>query len=293
MEIIFVPPKRRGLAFHLITLLILFLGSTASFLHANRVEVGVSFRFSIISLFLFSLSIPLIAYRAYALLRATYHLSPEGILLNWGLRHEEIPMANILWISTATHLERLPPLPRLRWPGGVVGIRRINEGEVEYMAAHSRNLIFIATPGKMYAISPENPDLFLQSFQRQAEIGALTPISARSIYPALLLGSVWGNRFARTIIFGGLILSLIFLLWIIFAVPVSALPITNLNNTRTMTQAQVLLLPVVDALFFLVDLLLGLFFFRKPESQPLAYLLWGSSILTSLFFFIAIISFLY
>ena len=292
MDTIFVPPKRRGLAFHLIALLFLFFGSTASFLHANRVEVGVSFRFSIISLFLFSLSIPPFAYRAYALLRATYHISPEGILLNWGLRNEVIPMANIRWISTAIHLERLPPLPRLRWPGGVVGIRRINEGEVEYMAAHSRNLVFIATPGKMYAISPENPDLFLQSFQRQAEIGALNPIPARSIYPTLLLGSVWSNRFARTLIFGGLILSLIFLLWINFAVPVSALPVTNLNNTRTISQAQVFLLPVIDALFFLVDLFLGLFFFRKPESQPLSYLLWGSSILTSLFFFIAIITYL-
>jgi hypothetical protein len=292
MDTIFVPPKSRGLAFHMFALLVLFLGSTVSVFQANRVEVGSSFTFSLIGLLVFSLPIPMVVYRAYGLLRAAYHLSPEGIVLDWGLRREIIPMENILWVSPAPYLERPLPLPRLRWPGGVVGIRRIRTGSVEYMATQSDKLIFIAAPGKIYAISPENPDAFLQTFQRQAEIGALNPISAHSIYPTFLLGSVWGSRLARTTIFIGLILSLIFLIWITFVFPASAFPLTNSNGSRTITQAQVLLLSIVNALFFLVDLFLGLFLFRRPESQLMAHLLWGSSVLTSLLLFIAIINFL-
>jgi hypothetical protein len=53
-----------------------------------------------------------------------------------------------------------------------------------------------------------------------------------------------------------------------------------------------LLLPVMSVFFYVTDFLLGLFFFRRAariESeaitwQTLAYLLWGSSILTTIFF---------
>jgi hypothetical protein len=50
-----------------------------------------------------------------------------------------------------------------------------------------------------------------------------------------------------------------------------------------------MLLPVLNTFIFLADLLLGLFFYRRTEAQPLAYLLWGSSILTALLFIAAVI----
>jgi hypothetical protein len=51
---------------------------------------------------------------------------------------------------------------------------------------------------------------------------------------------------------------------------------------------QLLLLPVLNALCLGVDLLGGLFFYRKPESQVFAYVLWGSGVVTSLLFLIAV-----
>jgi hypothetical protein len=41
---------------------------------------------------------------------------------------------------------------------------------------------------------------------------------------------------------------------------------------------------VLNAFFFLADMLLGLFFYRRPESQVASYLLWGSGVLTALLF---------
>lgn len=50
-----------------------------------------------------------------------------------------------------------------------------------------------------------------------------------------------------------------------------------------------LLLPVLNTGFFMVDFFAGLFFFRKPESQALAYLLWSGAALTALVFLGAVL----
>ncbi len=293
MEETFSPPRREGLIFHLIMALVFSIGSGAGLSNATQTEVGLSF-LAYLSLFLgLTLPLPLVGYRAYALLRSAYLLRPEGIRLTWGLRSEEIPIEDVLWVSPEEQLERSLPLPWLRWPGAVVGTRRLRGGgEVEYMAARSRELIIIATPNKLYAISPEDNDVFLKTFQRLTEIGNLYPIPPRSIYPAFLLGSVWAARGARFTILLGLALSLILLSWISLTTPTEAgamLVIRGDQNTgRVLSAAQLLLLPIANALFYLLDLLLGLFFFRRPERRILAYLLWGSSVMTSLAFFIAL-----
>lgn len=285
MDTIFTPPKRPGLIFHFSALTLFSAGSLLTIINANRAEIGSTFGLWLLLFLVLALPLPLLLYRAYALQRATYHLSPEGIRLIWGLRTEEIPMSKILWLSHDTQLERPLPRPWLSWPGGVVGTRKIGDGEVEYMATRSRELLIIATPGKMYAISPENPEGFLRAFHRQAEIGTLSPIAARSVFPRFVVGNVWADRSARVIILTGFMLSLAFFFWTTFIAPeTSALPFSH---------AQFFILPVVNGLFFLINLLLGLFFFRNPPSQPLAYLLWGTSVLTSLLFFGAFVQRLY
>ncbi|GAB4579869.1 MAG: hypothetical protein Fur0022_26080 [Anaerolineales bacterium] len=276
MDTIFVPPKRPGMVFHWVALGLLGIGSGLSIFQANRADVGAAFIFWLLLFLTCAWPIPILGYRLYALQRATYQLSPEGIRLQWGLRTEEIPMSKILWISSDRQLERPLPLPWVYWPGGVLGVRKVGTGEVEYLAARSRDLLVIATPGKMYVISPEKADTFLRTFQRQAEIGTLRPISARSIYPTFVVGSVWATPAARNTLLAGFLLSLALLIWTTLTFP---------SPTPTpIAQTQIFLLPLVNIVFFLVNLLLGLFFFRTPQSQPLAYLLWGASVLTSLLF---------
>jgi len=63
---------------------------------------------------------------------------------------------------------------------------------------------------------------------------------------------------------------------------------------------QLILLPIINLFFFLADLLLGLLFFRRGEiakivdqvetatSFTLAFLLWGSAVLTGLLFLAAL-----
>jgi hypothetical protein len=51
---------------------------------------------------------------------------------------------------------------------------------------------------------------------------------------------------------------------------------------------RLLLLPVLNLFFYIIDAILGLFFYRRSESRPAAYMMWGSSILSSLLFMAAI-----
>jgi hypothetical protein len=49
-----------------------------------------------------------------------------------------------------------------------------------------------------------------------------------------------------------------------------------------------MLLPVFNTIIFLVNLFLGIALFRREETQPLAYLLWMTSVVTSLLFLAAV-----
>ncbi len=106
--------------------------------------------------------------------------------MQWGFRAEDIPMPEILWIRLAEDLEEPIVLPRLRWPGAVLGVRRQSDvGDVEFMASESSDLMLIGTPERVYAISPGDRNVFLHAFQRQTEMGSLSPFAAFSAHPSL------------------------------------------------------------------------------------------------------------
>ncbi len=163
--------------------------------------------------------IPVLAYSFFALRGAWYQLEREGIRLHWGLRSEDIPMTAVLWVRPAEDLDRSPRLPLPRLPGLVLGThRRSGFGEVEYLAARGSGLVFIATPERLYAVSPDDPEEFLKAYQRLTELGSLSPMPPRSVYPTFLLARVWTARPARYLILIGLVLSLVLLAWASLAI---------------------------------------------------------------------------
>jgi hypothetical protein len=192
----------------------------------------------------------------------------------------------------------------------VLGTRRLPGGEqVEYMASNSGDgLILISTPDKIFVVSPANPTAFLQTFHRFAELGSFTPLEARSIYPSFLLARVWNERPARYLLLCGIGLSLVLFIGVSLVAPGHTQISLGFNPNGSLREpvpiVQLLLLPLVSAFFFLADLLLGLFFYRRgsnqsssipftrevslPFAQILAYLLWVSGAVTPLLFLIAL-----
>jgi len=160
----------------------------------------------------------------------------------------------------------------------------------------------ICTTQQIYAISPDNPSRFIEVFQRFTELGSLTPLQAHSIYPSFLLARIWAERPARYLLLMGIILCLVLLVWVSLLIPTQSTILFGFRPDGLyppdgspgdpVPAVQMFLLPVMSTFFFVTDFLLGVYFFRRADRieaeaitwRTLAYLLWGSSILTTIFF---------
>jgi hypothetical protein len=262
-------------------------------------DVGLTFLLYL-SPFLIALPlVPYLIYRLNNLENASYTLERDSLRLRWGLRLEAIPMINVQWIRPSSDLQQSIRLPALRWPGAVLGTRRLPGGTtvIEFMAAQSRDLLVIATSSRFFAISPANADEFLQAYQHFTELGSLLPPAPQSVRPTILVTRLWQNRPARYLILIGGLLTLGVLIWVSLAIP--ELEQINLGFTPSGTprppipSIRLMLLPILNGFAYLVNLFWGLAFFRRPKTQPLAYLLWVTSIVVSIFFLVAVYFILY
>jgi len=300
------PPKRPGLLFHLGVLMVLVAMAVWGFLQAARTSIGPLFLIYLIPILVGVGLAPFFAYYAYSLFRAYYVLERDGIRLYWGLRSEVIPMSAVLWVRPARELERALPPPFFRWPGAVTGVRQVPGMErLEFFAARATDLVVIATPGRIFAVSPENPSEFLKTYQHQNELGSITPLEQQSVYPSFLLVRVWRARPARYLLLSGLVLNLALITWVSLVIPgLVQIRLGYGPQVEPIPGIQLLLLPFLSGIFFLLDLLVGLFFFRRTtpqyyagapagavaltDWQVLAYLLWGSGAVTAALFLVAL-----
>ncbi len=290
---VFSPPRRAGLFFQGSATLILAAAAGIALTVALRSPRGLDFLSGVVLVVAFSLPLPFLLYRIYALLRGFYSLDRDGLRLHWGLRVEDIPLPEIEWIRPAKEMGMRLPLPLLAWPGGILGGRTVESlGPVEFMAADLSRLLLVATPRRIFAISPRETSRFLRAFQDVNELGSLTPISAQSFYPASLLSQVWSDRPSRALILSSILLGLALLAWVSLAIPGRAsLPLGFLPNGQPGEGGppeRLLLLPVLDGMILVINLAGGLFFFRRPGQRLLSYLLWSSAVLSTFIFLLAV-----
>lgn len=300
---IYYPQRRLGLIFQAAAVIFLTVVSLGGLWQASRAVMGPVFLFWLLPGLISVGIIPLLAYRFYALQRAQYILERDGIHLRWGLRWEEIPINVVQWMRLSSELEHPLPLPRMRWPGAVLGVRRLpGGGQVEYLAAQTAPLVVIATPQVIYAISPSDPQGFIQSYRRLNEMGSITPLQARSLHPSFLMARVWRALPARYLLLAGLGFNLILLAWVSAIAPGRGQVVLGfITGAEAVPAVRLLLLPILSGFFYLVDFFLGLFVFRRVTdaslSSPgsaaskaalLAYLLWGSAALSAALFLAAI-----
>ncbi|MGB5845209.1 MAG: PH domain-containing protein [Anaerolineales bacterium] len=275
-------------------ILVLLALGTLGLWQAAQAPIGLIFLLYLIPILLVLILVPLISYRAYALWRASYLLERDGIYLRWGLREEIIPMDVVIWVRSSQELETPLPLPRFRWPGAVLGVRQLPDGtRVEYIAAQASQFILVAASDRIYAISPANPQEFMLAYQRFAELGSLTPLTAHSIYPANLLRRVWAAPAARYLLIAGFGISILLLVLVSLSVPSNLTISLGFNPDGTSSgpvpSVYLLLLPILNGIFYFANALFGLYLFRAENRQTLAYLLWGSGLFTGLLFVIAVV----
>lgn len=287
------PPRRVGYVFHILALV--FLISSAGLLvnQAIQMPLGPAFLFYLLGGLLAVFPAPVLSYRLYALYRSGYTLSREGVQLRWGLREENVPMTEIDWVRLDSTLEYPLKLPRIRWPGGLLGVRTQKElGEVEYLASRGKGLVLIGAKKGVYAISPIDQKEFIQTFRQQIELGPLESFEARSVYPTFLLTEIWKSRLGRYLLLTGLFLNLALLIWVAIVVPnqetISLGFTPNGALLPPVAGTQLFLLPILSVFFLLANFVAAVYFHRREGNYPLTHLMWASNIVTAAIFISAV-----
>ncbi|MBW8010206.1 MAG: hypothetical protein FVQ83_03040 [Chloroflexi bacterium] len=287
--IFFKPPRLAGNIFHSAVILALSVSIVWLFNEATQAEIGPVFLISLLGALFLAMPLPLLVYRMFALNRAGYVLGREGLRVQWGLRVEDIPITHVKWVQLAETLDQPLVLPRIRWPGSLLGVQHFDDVDaVEFLASDVRHLVVVATQENVFVISPADSGSFLQVFQEQMELGSLRPLAPRSIHANFLLAEVWESPIARVLIIVGLMLNLALLTWVAITVPLRetvALGFTpNGSLLPPVPAAQLFLLPAINVFFFLGNFVLAVFFYRQKKDPAWPFLLWGSSVLTAILF---------
>jgi len=289
----FPPPRQRGLVIHLVTILVLGAISLTMFWFVFHTPVGVLFTIYILAALATFIPVPVLIYRAYALMRSNYFLNRDNLRLVWGLRIEEVPLADVEWVRPLHALPVPVTLPWLRLPGGLLGVTRHPDmGKIEFLASESKTLLLVATARRVFAISPADPSAFVAAFQRAIEMGSLTRAESRSQYPSFVVAVAWESLLVRYLWLAGALLNVGLLVWVTVLAP--GIQRVSLGFTPAVTPqpavagTQLILLPLLSALSFVVGWLTGLFFYRRPDQRILALALWTSGVLSSVFFLLAV-----
>jgi hypothetical protein len=291
----FPPHRQRGLLLHIVLTILLSGISGFALWLTFQTPVGLLFAVYVLLFFATAIPAPLLAYRAYALTRANYQLNRDSLRLTWGLRVEEIPVTDVEWIRPVAGLLAPINLPWFRLPGGILGMTRQPDiGRVEFLASEVDTLLLVATARQIYAISPEDPSAFSAAFQKTIEMGSLQAALGHSQYPSFVVARAWDSLVARFLWLAGIFLNIGLLVWVgtlittVKRVPLGFDP-TGLPLEPVAT-AQLILLPFLSILIFIVSWIAGLAFYRKQEQEVLALAVWAASALTALLFLIAVFS---
>lgn len=239
----------------------------------------------------------LAGYRLYGLITARYLVTREGIGIRWGLAVEEIPLASArIERPAGTVTARLRPNSRLRWPGCVVGSGLVEGlGRVEFFSTRGpADTLLVISPDRILAISPPDPEAFVQAFHNGARQGSLDPIEPRSERPDLLPGQLWTDRYSRLVILVGLALPVSLLGYLGFVSP--GLPDQIAFGFGPagapgplVGSGRLLLFPLVGVLCWSVDLVIGAVLYRRVRDRWTAFALWITAAAVGVFLWAAAI----
>ncbi|MBU4226329.1 MAG: PH domain-containing protein [Chloroflexi bacterium] len=288
------PPRQPGIAIHASLILTLAVISTLGTWRAFESEVGLKLTLFILLAVAAFIPLPILAYRLSALARANYSLDRDTLALKWGLRVERIPVSDVEWVRPIADLTSPLPLPWLRLPGSVLGVRHHPDfGPVEFLASNKKKILLVATARRVFAISPNNPAAFVQDFQRAIEMGSLEAAPAQSLYPTFVIARAWESTLARYFWLAGLFLNIGLSIWVSLLIP--ALPRVSLGfqpsgaPLEPVAGVRLILLPILSLFFFIISWLSGLYFYRSEDQRTLAFILWAASALTALLFLLAVL----
>jgi len=291
---LFFPPRLRGLIFNLGLILVLGLLAIALLILASQTPLGPVFLAYLLGALAIASPIPVLANRAFALIRSYYEIQRDGIRLKWGFREVSLPITAVKYVELAEDLLFALEFPPRQWPGAITGVNQQDQlGQVEFLASQKYDLVMIGTPGRVFVISPTDAKKFVRTYRVMTELGSLSPIPAYSASPSFLLIEIWRNLTLRFLLVLTVILSLGLFGLVAWAVPTLTEISLGFNTLAEplppVSAGQLFLLPALNLLMVISSYILSLLYFRQEKNHPMVTVLWSSSSLTAFFFLIAVL----
>ncbi len=289
----FAPSRTRGFITQGGLMAFFGLVSAIGFINLFAASVGPRFSLWVLMGVAGFIPLPFLAYRLYALARASYGIGRDILRLTWGLRIEDIPISDVEWVRPAHDLTIPLRLPFPPLPGGILGATRHPDlGVVEFMASDTPNMLLVATRRTVYAISPAEPVRFVRAFQHAIEQGSLAQVAGRSQYPSFVVVQAWQSMPVRILWIAGLTLNITLLIGVSAVIPSleeAAMGFSPAGRPLIAdSPVQLILLPLISSVLFVIGWLAGLFYYRRRE-RPLSLALWASGAISALLMLIAVI----
>jgi uncharacterized membrane protein len=258
------------------------LGATIMGYNAvQQVTPAALFTASIITLF--ALIIALVAlYHTIVVFSMHYHLNRNGLTIRYGVRQQRIPLKEIQFITPAQSVSSQINFRGINILGLYLGYGRLaGHGPlVLHGTSPFRYCTLVVTPERTYVISPAEITALIHSWRACQEIGSTQEWSVTNTFlppfdiPLLNDGLAWGLLAAGLM----LLVALVGAISLNYAELPAALPVhfDNLGRAdRIEPKIFLYTLPAVGAVVWLVNLLAGVFIYRREQLG--AYLLWGST----------------
>ncbi len=226
---------------------------------------------------------------------ASYSVDRNAIVIHWGRVVQVIPLPEVEGILQGIGRGHVSRFRGLRWPGFWRGRGWISGlGSVHFYctAAADRQLVILTAAGA-YAISPADPDKFMDLYATQRGMGVTEVVEQRLEQPRVLHRGLLRDPAAGLLLGLGGALNL--LVVAVLAARYGGLPHTLTLHVdqagvadRVGGAEQLFLLLGVGTLVWLANGALGAVIYGRWGERMAAYLLWGGAALVQILLWVAL-----
>jgi hypothetical protein len=245
------------------------------------------------------LSVPVLlvlAYQTASWLTLRYRLDRNGIIVSWLGAEQIIPIRNIQRIVPGRQFGGIVVRRRgLHWPGHERGNGLVpGIGRTRFLATRPlEEQLLLVTPGRAFAISPDDPEGFLSAFESRQELGPNRLLEQTVRRARWLTWPLWTDQTAWTLLGAAVVVNLGLFGYLCVRFPgldfQLPLHFNSLGQAdRIGTKMELFALPIIGLIILGTNVGLGLILYRRERAG--SYLLWGAAAAVQALFWLAAFS---
>lgn len=220
----------------------------------------------------------LLIYRLWSLHTLDYWVQRDAIHIHWHGEEAIIPLEDILDVRIA---ETKTSPNWLHWPAQWLHTDARNRVWA-YAIQPPQQCLIILTKTDSYLISPRHRDVFIEAWQERKNFGPARSLKQITYLAPWRQHWLLRDRVAQALLFGGLLLGLLFLATVAWRFPQLPATIALHFNARgapdlLSPRRTIFLLPGITLLIGFLNAAIG--FALYDYQRYIAYLLWGVSVL--------------